>query len=123
MRDLGEGQEAVDDERLQLGAVGDGDVEQVVLGAADVVDGERLGEREGLADEVGRGVPGVRADLDGQEGLLAAAEEAGAHVRPGRHDGAVAAHPADAFEAGAGGDADPGRNVLVRDRRINLQNL
>ena len=70
VRDLRQRQKLVDDEGLQLGAVGDCDVDEVVLAAADVVERERLRQGESLLHEVVGHVAVVRTDLNAMERLL-----------------------------------------------------
>ncbi|WP_240520448.1 MULTISPECIES: hypothetical protein [Micrococcaceae] len=102
MRDQGQGEQLVNDQVLQLAAVGHRDMDQVVLAAADVVQRESFGQGRCRLREVVGGVAGMRTDLDAQECLLALALQTRQRMGASGLDGAIAAHPPDPLQAGVG---------------------
>ena len=74
MADLGASGEVVDDQAMEVGAVGDRDMEEEVVRARHRVERESLRQSEHRGRERRHQLPAVRAQLHGDERLQAAAD-------------------------------------------------
>lgn len=95
--------EGVHGEVAEVIGVADGDVEDEVLAAGDVVDGLDFGEGLGVVVEGLDGGAGVGGEANGDDGFEGDAEGVGVDAGVVAEEDAVVTEAADAFKAGGGG--------------------
>src|SRR6266536_1366446 len=111
--DLGSAAEPVEHKGVQWFGVGHGNVQQVVVVPGDIEEAERLGEGEQVSDEGVHQVARVGAEADGDQGLELASQAGKIDLGPEATDDPAGTQAPNALQAGRGGGACQGCEVLV----------
>jgi hypothetical protein len=119
--DLGSAAEPINDKRVQVPGIHNGDVQQVVIVASDVEEADRFGERKDVLHERIYQMARMRSEADRDERFEVSTKAAQTNFCPKADDDAASPQTANSVQTGRRGKPGYQGKLLERSSSILLQ--